>query len=111
MLKIWTVENTVDMNTTKSHGSGSKDCPQACGLRKRIPGRRVTQILMEILVRSEWVWLEKAARVTVTSSNRAAMVREDGQVTTEDGLYVWEAPSRVEEVEPSAAGEGSGLLH
>ncbi len=109
MLKIGTVEYIVDMNITKSHGSGSKDCP--CGLQRGFPGRRVIQILMETLVRSEWVWLEEAARMIVTSSDRTAMVREDGQVTTEDRLYVWEAPSRVGEVEPSAAGGGSGLLH
>ena len=34
-----------------------------------------------------------------------------GQGTTEERLYKWEAPSRVGEVDPSAAGEGSDLLH
>jgi hypothetical protein len=62
---------------------------------------------MEILVRNEWIWLKRAARMIVTSSDRAAMFREDGQVTTEDGLYVWEAPSRVGEVELPAAGGAS----
>jgi hypothetical protein len=66
---------------------------------------------MEILVRSEWIWLKEAPRKIITSSNKAVMVREDGQVTTEDGLYVWKSPSRIGEVELSAAGGDSGLLH
>jgi hypothetical protein len=76
----------------------------------RTDPRKVTQILMEILVRKEWIWWKEAVRMVITSSNRAALVNKDGQVTMEDGLYVWEALSRAEEVELPAAVGGSGLL-
>ncbi len=99
VLRIGTMEHTVTRNMTRSHMGGDDDCPQACGHRMKIPDRKVTQILMEILVRKEWIWWKEIARMVITSSDRAALVHEDGQVTMEDGLYVWEALSRAEEVE------------
>jgi hypothetical protein len=71
MLKIRTVEyERRHEHYQEPWVSESKDCPQACGLRKGIPRRRVTQILMEILVRSEWVWLVRGPQRKGCTSGR-----------------------------------------
>jgi hypothetical protein len=57
--------------------------------------RKVTQILMEILIKKEGIWWSKAARRITTAAGKIALVREDGQVAMEDGLRVWEVPTRV----------------
>ncbi len=38
------------MNMTRSHMGGDEDCPQVCGHQMKFLDRKVTQILMEILV-------------------------------------------------------------
>jgi hypothetical protein len=108
VLKVGTMEHAVTMHMTRSHIGGDEDCPQVCGRRMKILGRKVTQILME--VRKERIWWKEASRMVTTSSDRAVLVHEDGQVTMKDGLYVWEAPPRSGKVELPAAGGGSGLL-
>jgi hypothetical protein len=50
---------------------------------------------MEILIKKERVWCSEAARTVTTMSGKTALVREAGQVVMEDGLRVWETPSRV----------------
>jgi hypothetical protein len=67
---------------------GSKDCPQSCGQRKEILGGRITQTCMEVLIRDEWIRLERASGIIATTSGTVAIVKESsGQVTTDDGTY------------------------
>jgi hypothetical protein len=110
LLKVGMIEHAVVMNMTRSHMGGDEDCSKVYEYRVKILDRKVTQILMEIFVKKEWIWWNEAARMVTTSSDKAALVHENGHVATEDGLYVWEMPTRTGEVEPPAAGKGSGLL-
>jgi hypothetical protein len=50
---------------------------------------------MEVLIEKECIWWSKTAKTIATMSGKTALVRENGQVVMEDGLRVWEAPSRV----------------
>jgi hypothetical protein len=78
MLRIGTVDYAIEMNTTKSHKGGSKDCPQTCGQlgSGEILGRRITQTCMEVLIRDEWIRLERTAEIVATSSGSVAMVEK-----------------------------------
>ncbi len=95
LLKVGKMEQTVVMNRTRSHMGGDEDCPQGCGHRIKALDRKVTQILMEVLIEKEWIWWSKMAKTIATTSGKTALVHEKGQVVIEDGLRVWEAPSRV----------------
>ncbi len=53
-------------------------------------------------------WSKTARRIT-TVPGKIALVRENGQVVMEDGLRVWEVPSRVGEVELPVAGRGPAV--
>jgi hypothetical protein len=105
LLKIGKMEHAVVMNMTRNHMGGDEDCPQGWGHQKKFLDRKIIQILMEILIEKERVWCSGHL------SGTTALVREAGQVVMEDGLLVWEAPSRVGEVELPAAGGGSGSLN
>jgi hypothetical protein len=65
---------------------------------------------MEILVKKEWIWWSKTARRITTTSGKTALVGEVGQVVMEDGLHMWEVPSRAGGAELPAAGGGPALL-
>jgi hypothetical protein len=41
------------MNTTRSHMEGSEDCSGGCGLQAGILNRKITQVLMEVLIENE----------------------------------------------------------
>jgi hypothetical protein len=56
VLKVGAAEHVATMNVTRSHMGGDEDCPQVCGHRVKTPDKKVTQILMEILVRKELIW-------------------------------------------------------
>jgi hypothetical protein len=90
---------------------GDEDCPQGCGHRVKFLDRKVTQILMEILIEKEWIWWSKTAKMITTTSGKTALVRKNGQVVIEDGLCVWQALSRVGEVELPTARGGPALLN
>jgi hypothetical protein len=85
MLKIGKLEHAVIMNATRSHLGGGEDCPQGCGYRVEFLDRKVTQVLMEILVRKVWIWWSKTARRITTVLGKIALVREGGQAVMEDG--------------------------
>jgi hypothetical protein len=102
LLKVGKMEQTVVMNRTRSHMGGDEDCPQGCGQRIKSLDRKVTQILLEVLIEKEWIWWSKTAKRIATTSGKIALVRENGQVVMEDGLRVWEAPSHVRGGKPSS---------
>jgi len=109
-LKVGKLEHAVIMNVTRSHLGGGEDCSQGCGHRIKFLDRKVTQVLMEILVTKEWIWWSRTAGRITTASGKMAPVWGDGQVVVEDGLRVWETPSRAGGVELPAAGGGPAIL-
>jgi hypothetical protein len=44
------MEHTVVMNRTRSHMGRDEDCPQGCGHGIKSLDRKVTQILIEVLI-------------------------------------------------------------
>jgi hypothetical protein len=66
---------------------------------------------MDVLIKDEWIRLEKATGMVAASSGVVVGVGESGQVTAEDELYVWDKPSEAGGAGPTAVEEGSGLLH
>jgi hypothetical protein len=111
ILKVGKLEHAVIMNETRSQLGGDEDCHRGCGYRVEFLDRKVTQVLMEILVKKEWIWWSKMARRITTASGKIALVREDGQAVMEEGLRLWEMPSRVGGVEFPTAGGGPALLN
>jgi hypothetical protein len=43
------------MNTTRSHMGEGEDCYRGCGLQAGLLDRKITQVLMEVLVKKEWI--------------------------------------------------------
>ncbi len=89
-LKIGELEHSVIMNATRGHLGGGEDCSRGCGHQVELLDRKVTQVLMEILVKKEWIWWSKTALKVTTALGKMASVFKEGQeVVTEDGLQVW----------------------
>ncbi len=74
---------------------GIEDCSGSCRLRARILNRKITQVLMEVLIEREWIWWNEAAGKVATDSGTTASVHRKGEAVMEDGLGVWTVPSRV----------------
>jgi hypothetical protein len=106
-LKVGELEHPVVMNTTRSHMEGSEDCSGSCRPRAGILNRKITQVLMEVLIEKEWIWWNEATGTVATASGTAALVYRGGEAVMEDGLQVWTVPSRVGGVDLPADGGGS----
>ncbi len=52
-LRVGVLEHPVAMNTTRSHMEGSEDCSGSCGPQAGILNRKITQVLMEVLIENE----------------------------------------------------------
>jgi hypothetical protein len=100
LLRMGTMEYAVEINSTYSHMDGSKDCPQAYRRQKEILGERITHTCMEVIIREEWIRLEKATGTVVFMSGNVMVAEEDGQVIADDGLYVCSQPSESGEMKP-----------
>ncbi len=110
-LKVGGLEHPVAMNTTRSHMEGSEGCSGSCGLRAGILNRKITQVLMEVLIEKDWIWWNEAAGKVATASERTASVYREGETVMEDRLRVWTAPSRVGGVDLPADGGGSAAYN
>jgi hypothetical protein len=106
-LKVGELEHPVAMNTTRSHMEGIEDCAGSCRLRAGILNRKITQVLMEVLIEMEWIWRNEAAGKVATASGKMALVHKESEAVMEDGLWVWAAPSRVVGADLPADGRGS----
>jgi hypothetical protein len=106
-LKVGELEHPVAMNTTKSRMEGIEDCSGSCRLRAEILNRKITQVLVEVLIEKEWIWWNEAAGKVATASGKTALVRKKGEAVMEDGLRVWTAPPRV--VGANLPADGGGL--
>jgi hypothetical protein len=108
-LRVGELEHPVSMNTTRSHMRGDEDCSRGCGSQTGLLNRKITQVLMEVLIEKEWIWWNEAEGKVATASGATALVLREGQVVMEDGLRVWAASSRVGSVDLPADGEAPQL--
>jgi hypothetical protein len=110
-LKVGELEHPVTMNGTRSHMAGMEDCSGNCGSQARVLNRKITQVLMEVLIEKERIWWNEEKGQVATASGKAATVYHDGEAILENGLWVWTAPSRVGEANPPADGGGVAALN
>ncbi len=83
-----------------------KTAPGGCGPQTGLLNRKITQVLMEVLIEREWIWWNEAAGKVATALGVTASVFREGRVVMEDGLRVWSTPSRVGSVNLPADGGG-----
>jgi hypothetical protein len=55
-LKVGELEHPMAMNTTRSQMEGTEDCSGSCRPQAGILNRKITQVLMEVLIEMEWIW-------------------------------------------------------
>ncbi len=75
-LRIGKMEYPVVMNRTRSHMAGVKGCSGSCGRQTRTLERKISQVLMEVLVDQG-------------ESGKVTTVLRNGEATLENGLWVW----------------------
>jgi hypothetical protein len=88
-LEIGETEYPVVMNKTRSHMAGVEDCSGSCGHQTRTLERKVTQVLMEVLVKKDWIWWNQEKGRAATASGKVTRVHRNGEAILEDGLWVW----------------------
>ncbi len=54
-LEIGEMEYPVAMNRTRSHMEGVEGCSGSCRQTRALE-RKITQVLMEVLVEKDWIW-------------------------------------------------------
>jgi hypothetical protein len=104
-------EHPVIMNAARSHLGGGEDFSRGCRYRVGFLDRKATQVLMEILVKKEWIWWSEMAGKIATASGEMVSVSKEGEVVMEDRLRVWAMPSRVGGVDLPAAGGGPAAFN
>jgi hypothetical protein len=55
-LEIGEIAYPVTMNQTRSHMGGEEGCSGSCRQQARVLERKITQVLMEVLVEKDWIW-------------------------------------------------------
>ncbi len=110
-LRVGELEHPVVMNKTRSHMEGSEDCSRSCGPQAGLLNRKITQVLMEVLVEKEWIWWNEAVGKAATTLGMMASVSREGQAIMEDSLRVWATPLRVGGVDLPADGGGSAAFN
>jgi hypothetical protein len=110
-LKVGEREYPVVMNTTRSHMAGIEDCSGSCKLRAGSLNRKITQSLMEVQVKREWIWWNEAGGQVATASGKTTTTQKEGEAVVENGLWIWTAPSRVGGANLSADGGGPAAFN
>jgi hypothetical protein len=116
-LQIGEMEYSVAMNRTRSHMAGVESCSGSCGRRTRTLERKITQDLMEVLVRKDWIWWNAEKGQAATESGKTTTVLRNGEAILENGLWVWkpgdEGPilARVGGVNIPADGGGTASIN
>ncbi len=88
-LEIGEMEYSAAMHRTRSHMAGLEGCSGSCGLQTRNLERKITQVLMEVLVKKDWIWWNAEKGQAATASGKATTVLRDGEAILENGLWVW----------------------
>ncbi len=79
----------VAMNRTRSHMEGVEGCSGSCGRQTRILERKITQVLMEVLVEKDWIWWNAEKGQAAAESGKTTTVLRNGEAILENGLWVW----------------------
>jgi hypothetical protein len=88
-LEIGEVEYSVIMNQTRSHMARMEGCSGSCGRQTRVLERKITQVLMEVLVEKDWIWWKAEKGQAATESGKTTTVLRNGEAILENGLWVW----------------------
>jgi hypothetical protein len=88
-LEIGEMEYPVVMNRTRSHMAEVEGCSGSCGRRTRTLERKITQVLMEVLVKKDWIWWNAEKSQAATESGKTTTVLRNGEAILENGLWVW----------------------
>ncbi len=83
------MEHPVTMNRTRSRMAGMEDCSGNCRSRTQTLNRKITQVLMEILIEREWIWWNVEKGQAATASGKVTTVFQEGEAVLENGLWVW----------------------
>jgi hypothetical protein len=54
------------------------------------PGKKIVQVLMEVLVEEDWIWWNAKKNQVATKSGKTTTVSRSGEAVLEEGLWVWE---------------------
>jgi hypothetical protein len=88
-LEIGEVEYSVTMNQTRSHMAREEGCSRSCGRQTKVLERKITQVLMEVLVERDWIWWNADKSQAATKSGKTTTTLRDGKAILENGLWVW----------------------
>jgi hypothetical protein len=55
----------------------------------RILERKISQVLMEVLVEKDWIWWNAEKGQVATGSGKTTTVLRNGEAILENGLWVW----------------------
>ena len=55
-LEVGEMEYPATMNQTRSHMAGEEGCSGSCRQQARVLERKITQVLMEVLIEKDWIW-------------------------------------------------------
>jgi hypothetical protein len=88
-LEIGEVEYPVAMNRTRSHMAGVEDCSGGCRRQTKALERKITQVLIEVLVKKGWIWWNAEKGQAATESGKTTTVLRNGEAILENGLWVW----------------------
>ncbi len=83
------MEYPVAMNGTRNHMAGVEGCSGSCGGQTRTLERKVTQVLIEFLVKKDWIWWNEEKGQAATASGKATTVLRNGEALLENGLWLW----------------------
>jgi hypothetical protein len=88
-LEIGEMNYPVTMNQTRSHMAGEEGCSGSCRQQARVLERKITQVLMEVLVEKDWIcWNAEKGQVATESGNATTALRS-GEAILENMLWVW----------------------
>ncbi len=88
-LKTGEMEYPVTMSQTRSHVTGEEGCVGSCRPPAIALGRKIVQVLMEVLVEEDWIWWNAEKNQVANKSGKSTTVLREGEAILEDGLRVW----------------------
>jgi hypothetical protein len=88
-LEVGEMEYPVAMNRTRNHMAEVEGCSGNCGRQTRTLERKITQVLMEVLVKKDWIWWNAERGQVAAALGRATTLLRNGEAILENGLWVW----------------------
>ncbi len=64
-------------------------CSGSCGRQTGTLERKITQVLMEVLVKEDWIWWIAERGQVAAASGKATTVLRNCEAILENGLWVW----------------------